>query len=313
MRHGGTPPPARRAGARPSLVHPDRGGRVAPTPPKRSTDGAAAPKPGQETLGGGPHHPIAPEEERRDEVSRLTFPPEARRTMAVRLTRARHAGDSRARRDRAAARGFEESEGAEYAVGPNGEMHRVVGNPCDCGQIDMSEFCNPDAPRRPPGPCCASDTLVVKKEFFHCRAPLHFSDQDKTFSRHGGAYHWDIQPEAARFFRDPGSGLWYFGYQSNKGDGRRTHVTLANVTCPTEADWMRTGECSDDNSPFVRPVACAPLDVHHVEIGNRAVPIPGAAGLGAPLRRRGRHRPHTRRPRGARRRRAVRRRSRDVR
>ena len=187
---------------------------------------------------------------------------------AVRLTRAR---GMRATLALAAiaqlARGFEESEGAEYAVGPNGEMHQVVGNPYDCDGIDMSEFCNPDAPRRPPGPCCASDTLVVKKEFFHCRAPLHFSDQDKTFSRHGGAYHWDIQPEAARFFRDPGSGLWYFGYQSNKGDGRRTHVALANVTCPTEADWVRTGECSDDNSPFVRPVACAPLDVHYVEIG----------------------------------------------
>lgn len=215
------------------------------------------------------------EEEGRDggdrEVSRLTFPPEARRVpwpAPFAYTRARGMRATLALAALAQlARGFEESEGAEYAVGPNGEMHQVVGNPYDCDGIDMSEFCNPDAPRRPPGPCCASDTLVVKKEFFHCRAPLHFSDQDKTFSRHGGAYHWDIQPEAARFFRDPGSGLWYFGYQSNKGDGRRTHVALANVTCPTEADWVRTGECSDDNSPFVRPVACAPLDVHYVEIG----------------------------------------------
>ena len=216
---------------------------------------------------------------------------------AVRLTRAR---GMRATLALAAiaqlARGFEESEGAEYAVGPNGEMHQVVGNPYDCDGIDMSEFCNPDAPRRPPGPCCASDTLVVKKEFFHCRAPLHFSDQDKTFSRHGGAYHWDIQPEAARFFRDPGSGLWYFGYQSNKGDGRRTHVTLANDV-PDEADQ---GEATTTTRRLCGRWRARRSTSTTSRSANRACNS-RSRPAGRALRRRGRHRPHTRRPRGARR------------
>ena len=132
------------------------------------------------------------------------------------------------------ARGFEESEGAEYAVGPNGEMHQVVGNPYDCDGIDMSEFCNPDAPRRPPGPCCASDTLVVKKEFFHCRAPLHFSDQDKTFSRHGGAYHWDIQPEAARFFRDAAECLAW-----DAADATDTPSPRRKTRCSADAGMVK--------------------------------------------------------------------------
>ena len=169
----------------------------------------------------------------------------------------------------ACARGSQYPESEQYQVSPFGESseHEELSVPHDCNGIDISELCSGEPSTTPPGPCCESDTLLVAKEFFHCGHPLHFSDQEKTFSRHGGAYHWDIHPATARFYRDPGSKLWYYGYQSNQGDGRRTHVSLEPADCPTETDWVRTDECSDDKTPFVRPVVCAEPDVHLVAIG----------------------------------------------
>ena len=44
-------------------------------------------------------------------------------------------------------------------------------------------------------------------------------------------------------------------------------MSLEPADCPTETDWVRTDECSDDKTPFVRPVVCAEPDVHLVAIG----------------------------------------------